>query len=145
MNIDKARENRERLEREDCNVAPETGLNEPVAGETPRDRAIGSDRRGVGPEAVLGAVCEQAILDYKALVREGIIVEGKCVKEWPRDEQGYNKLFLHEYNSCNKVNDLIVFLKNGAYAHTVDMLGFTISFEATSEVLGLISTTDQVA
>ena len=102
-----------------------------------------SDCRGVGPEALLGAVAEDAITDCKALMAAGVIVRGRCVRQWPRDAKGHRKVFLNDYDSPSPVNELIDFMTKGNYGRWLKMLGSPITVKMTLEGIGL--KTKQVA
>ena len=97
-----------------------------------KDKTVGSDRRGVGLEAMLYSVIEQAVLDCKMLQNAGIIVNGLCTREWPRGKgkkgkKGKPQVFCCDYDSPSPVNDLLVYLKRGKMEQDLKILGSPVT------------------
>ena len=105
-----------------------------------KDQTVGSDRRGVGLEAMLYATIEQAVLDCRALQKAGIIVNGLCTKHWPRDKKSNKpKVFFSDYDSPSPVNDLLVYLKRGKMEQDLKILGSPVTAKRTLHKLGLLN------
>lgn len=103
------------------------------------DKGIGSDRRGTGPEALFYASIEQKVMDVKALVAAGVIVGGRCVREWPLLASGKPKVFLNDYESIKDVNDLLNWLYGGeeGMKGCLEFLGSSLTADRVLRELGL--------
>jgi hypothetical protein len=106
---------------------------------TVKDNSVGSDRRGVGLEAMLYATIEQAVLDCKTLQKAGIIVNGLCTKHWPRNKSGKPLVFSYDYDSPSPVNDLLVYLKRGKMEQDLKILGSPVGAKKILHKLGLLN------
>ena len=65
-----------------------------------------------GSSSLLHLTIETAVEDCKSLIKEGIIVNGKCIDTWPV-VNGKPKLIIHDYNTVAQVNELLDFMRNG--------------------------------
>lgn len=103
------------------------------------DNGIGSDRRGTGPEALFYASIEQKVMDAKALVASGVIVNGRCVTQWPRLANGKPKVFLNDYESPKDVNVLLNWLYGGddGLKGCLEFLGSKLTADKVLRELGL--------
>ena len=113
---------------------------EPGEGTEEREvKTLDSDRRGVGAEALFYASIEQKITDCKALQKLGVIVNGACVKEWPRTSAGKPKVFINDYENPSHVNALLKWLKGDedGMKGCLEFLGSNIKPEDVLKALGL--------
>jgi len=55
-------------------------------------------------------VIRQAVLDVKKLLAKGLIVDGRCVEDWPKTKRGANRVILRYYHCPSMVDDLLAWL-----------------------------------
>ena len=103
-----------------------------VGGRTNIERYIS------GEKSLLYIIIELAVTDCKALIKEGIIVNGKCVKKWP-SENGMPKKFLHDYNRIEDVVELLGFMSNNGMSILLTALGNKLDADKVNRHLGLVS------
>ena len=140
--LDQARANRERLDvldvAEDETAGPCTGEPElSLSEETEEAVKPHNGCRGVGYEAMLAAAIKDSVNDCKALAKNRIIVRGQCVKRWPKDRCGINKVFLSYYNAPAKVKELLAYLTKGGMECDLKLLGSNIKMGKALDKLGL--------
>jgi hypothetical protein len=69
-------------------------------------------RHESGYNSLIHLTLETAVEDVKTLIKEGIIVNGKCVMKWPQ-VNGKPKLIIHDYFRVEQVIELLDFMNNG--------------------------------
>lgn len=92
----------------------------------------------VGVEAMSYAVLEQAVLDYEALRRAGLVVDAKPIKPWPT---GVLRVCQPKwYCREAEVIRLIHFFTGGAFRRWLTDLGSTMDPDAALSRLGFPTT-----
>lgn len=95
-----------------------------------------ADRYVSGEKSLICIIVELAVTDCKSLTKEGIIVNGRCVNRWPR-ENGLPKVFLHDYSRIEDVIELLGFMRSNGLSVLLDAIGNDLDAEKVNKHLGL--------
>ena len=89
------------------------------------------------PYAALAfAIVEKAVADVRMLCDMGLIVDGEARDPFP-DRYSKESKASYGYNRQHEVRDLIVFLRCGAAAEFLDMLGVSVTADEVCRKIGL--------
>ncbi len=99
-------------------------------------RHIG-DEDGAGYAALVYGILERAVEDVKWLIDEGVIVDGKAMRPWPKGLDGRPKVVLNHYHSTGDVEELLYFLRSKLPGGMLCAVGSNIQPDAIVGRLGI--------
>jgi len=96
------------------------------------------ERDTEGWDALGYAIIEQAVEDYKALCKAGMICDGQCVAKWPWRRPGVPQLFIERYNSKAKTLSLLHWFQHGGLKNLLELLDSKMDEGAILYRLGMV-------